>query len=409
MPLDTGAVTHNLLMSAGVDMGETSDPSETAIEGALSIGAALRATRQRLGRSLQDVSDATRIKRGYLEALEEMRLEDLPSRPFTIGYVRSYARTLGLDADAAVERFKQDSPMEAEPLRAPVGVRKHSDVRIALLAGGGAIVVSAVLLWNLAQHAVSDEAPPPAVVPESAQPAQTAASAAPATVTISAPQPAPQESTLPQPYLTPGLNGASPAPGAPALDAIDPKAAQVFAPHGAVYGASATVSNITLQAKKSVSLVVKEANGKVLFAQELKAGEAYRAPPIDGITADVSNPQDVNVYVSGHIHAGLTALVMPLAKLADLRPPPPAPPPAPPAASSAPAAAIAPATPPGAVKAGDVKAATSKLAAPKASASTQAVAAKPPTARPSPAKATPAKTPAPADSGPDDAGANTDG
>jgi transcriptional regulator with XRE-family HTH domain len=400
MPLDTGAVTQNLLMSAGVDMGEASDPSETAIEGALSIGAALRATRQRLGRSLQDVSDATRIKRAYLEALEEMRLEDLPSRPFTIGYVRSYARTLGLDADAAVERFKLDVPMEAEPLRAPVGVRKHSDVRIALLAGGGAIVVSAVLLWNLAQHAVSDQAAAPAVVPESAAPAPAAASAAPATVAISAPQPAPQESTLPQPYLTPGLDGASASPAAAGDGAIDPKAPQVFAAHGAVYGAAAAVSNITLQANKSVSVVIRTADGKVVFAQELKAGEAYRAPPIDGISADVSNPQDINVYVGGRIHAGLTAPVMPLAKLADLRPPPPAPPAAPGPVSAAPGAAAATAA--ASAKAGDAKS-----AAPKGSGAAQAATRKAPpvkalSAKPSPAKAPPSD--APADAGADTAG-----
>ena len=174
MPLDTGAVTQNLLRSAGVDLGEVDDPSTTAIDGALSIGAALRATRQRAGRSLQDLSDSTRIKRAYLEALEEMRLEDLPSRPFTIGYVRAYARALGLDSEAAVQRFKQDVPGDAEPLRAPVGVRKHSDVRIAFLAGGGAVVVSAVLLWNLARHSMAEETPPPPVVPESAQPAPAA-------------------------------------------------------------------------------------------------------------------------------------------------------------------------------------------------------------------------------------------
>ena len=149
MPLDTGAVTQNLLRSAGVDLGEIDDPSETAIVGALNIGAAFKATRQRTGRSLQDLSDITRIKRAYLQALEEMRMEDLPSRPFTIGYVRAYARALGLDPEQSVERFKRDVPSDAEPLRAPVGVRKHSDVRIALLAGGGAVVVSAVLLWKI--------------------------------------------------------------------------------------------------------------------------------------------------------------------------------------------------------------------------------------------------------------------
>ena len=171
MPLDTGAVTQNVFMSAGMDMGDAVDQPDAGLDNAASVGAALRATRLGLGRSLQEVSDATRIKRAYLEALEEMRLEDLPSRPFTIGYVRAYARALGLDPEAAVARFKDDAPAEVEPLRAPVGVRKHSDVRLSLLIGGGALVITAVLVWNVAQHAISDEAPAPTIVPEAAQPA----------------------------------------------------------------------------------------------------------------------------------------------------------------------------------------------------------------------------------------------
>ena len=340
MPLDTGAVTQNLLRSAGVDLTEVSDPSETAIEGALNIGAALRAMRQRTGRSLQDLSDITRIKRAYLEALEEMRLEDLPSRPFTIGYVRAYARTLGLDAEAAVERFKRDVPGDTEPLRAPVGVRKHSDVRIAVLLGGGAVVVSAVLLWNLARHSMAEETPPPPVVPENAQPAASA-TAAPATVAISAAQPAPQESTLPTPYVTPGLDGSSaPAANAGYDGAIDPKAYPTFVPHGTVYGAAASASSVVLQAKKSVSIVIRTPDQKVVFAGVLQPGEAYRPPMTGQLSADVSVPQDINVYVRGQIHSGLTALVTPLAKfVADAQaPPPPAPAPAVVSASSAPVA-----------------------------------------------------------------------
>ncbi|HEY5411707.1 MAG TPA: helix-turn-helix domain-containing protein [Caulobacteraceae bacterium] len=318
MPLDTGAVTQNLLRSAGVDLHQVDDPSTTAIEGALSIGAALRATRQRSGRSLQDLSDSTRIKRAYLEALEEMRLEDLPSRPFTIGYVRAYARALDLDAEAAVLRFKQDVPGDTEPLRAPVGVRKHSDVRIALLAGGGAVVVSAVLLWNLARHSMAEETPPPAVVPESAQPGP-AASATPSTVTVSAAQPAPQESTLPTPYVTPGLgpDGATSPSATGVYDgAIDPKALPTFTAHGAVYGAAAGASLVTLQARKSVSIVVRTPEQKVVYAGVLQPGEAYRAPTTGDLSADVSDPQDINVYVGGQIHAGLTAQVTPFSKLA---------------------------------------------------------------------------------------------
>lgn len=333
MPLDTGAVTHNLFMSPKMDMGEGGDHPGVDIDGAPSIGAAFRTARLGLGRTLQDVSDATRIKRAYLEALEEMRLEDLPSRPFTIGYVRSYARVLGLDPEACVARFKDDAPAEVEPLRAPVGVRKHSDVRLSLLFGGGALVITAVLVWNVAQHAMTDESPPPPVVPDAVQPAAQAA-AAPTTVSISAAQPAPVESTLPPPYQTPGLSASS-QPADPAEAAQDPQDPPSFIPHGQIYGAAAADSQVVLQARKSVSLVVRRADGSVFFAQVLKAGEAYRPPMTGALSVDVPAFQDVRVYVAGQLHAPLAAEITAVAKLA------PAPAPAPTTvASTSPAAGL---------------------------------------------------------------------
>ena len=325
MPLDTGAVTHELLMSAGVDMSETQ--AGPMIEGSAHLGAALRAARQDQGRSLQDLSDATKIKRAYLDAIEEMRTEDLPSRPFTIGYVRAYANALGMNGEQAVARFKADAPGGAEPLRAPVGVRKHSDARLSLLCGGGAVVVSAVLLWNLAQHAMADDTPPPPTVVESpaAAPAQNAAAS---TVSVSAAQPAPQESTLPQPYQTPGLQvagqpdqtqTADASPTAAAVGAAD-AGPQTFIPHGQIYGVAANASAVTLQAKRPVLLVMHGPDGSVRFAQQLKTGEAYRAPQIKGWTVDVSDANSLDVYVGGQIAKPLTQTVTPVSQIA-----PPAP------------------------------------------------------------------------------------
>ncbi len=330
MPLDTGAVTHNLLASAGVDMSDAGDVHDGAIEGALDIGGALRSTRQRLGLSLQDVADATRIKRAYLSALEEMRLEDLPSRPFTVGYVRAYARMLGLDGEAAVERFKVDSPGAIEPLRPPVGVRKHKDARVPLLACGGAAVISAVILWNVAQHAMADDSPPPPLLPESAAPAApAAATTAPPSLSVSAAQPAPQDSDLPQTYKTPGMQTAgdpadpavagtaeaSASSGPAALASAETAAPRSFTPHGAVYGAAAQGSAVILQARKSASLVIRGADGSVYFAQQLKAGEAYRAPMARNLTVDVSDTLAFDVYVNGQLHASLPSTVTPLGQL----------------------------------------------------------------------------------------------
>ncbi len=324
MPLDTGAVTHNLLASAGVDMSDAIEARDSAIDDASDIGAALRLTRQRLGLSLQDVADATRIKRAYLSALEEMRIEDLPSRPFTIGYVRAYARALGLDGEAAVNRFRLDAPSAAEPLRPPVGVRKHKDARVPLLACGGAAILSAVILWNVAQHAMADDTPPPPLLPESTTPAAPVATGQP-TLPVSAAQPAPQDSDLPQTYKTPGMQAVEDPANANADDAAKTAASAVaaneasapksFTPHGAIYGVAAQNSAVTLQARKSASLVIRGADGSVYFAQQLKAGEAYRAPISKSLAVDVSDRTAFDVYLNGQIRSGLPAEITPLSQL----------------------------------------------------------------------------------------------
>jgi hypothetical protein len=68
-------------------------------------GALLRAVRERLGLSFQDVSDHTRISVRYLEALEDEALESLPSATFVRGYVREVARMFQLDADSVAAGY----------------------------------------------------------------------------------------------------------------------------------------------------------------------------------------------------------------------------------------------------------------------------------------------------------------
>jgi cytoskeleton protein RodZ len=84
--------------------------AQPSLDEGADIGLALKAAREFRGLTTQDVADATRIRQSYIEALEDMRLEDLPSRPFTIGYVRAYAGLLGLDGDAAVPASRPTRP-----------------------------------------------------------------------------------------------------------------------------------------------------------------------------------------------------------------------------------------------------------------------------------------------------------
>jgi cytoskeletal protein RodZ len=312
MPLDTGGITD--LHVDAVDHRDASVAESYApnLHSGTDIGQALKAVREFRGLSLEDVAETTRVRRAYLAAIEELRLELLPSRPFTIGYIRAYAAALGLDAEAAVERFKAEEPVLDEPLREPVGVSQDRDPRFMAIVVGVFVLVVAIVLWNLAQRAMTASAPPPPTAPATAA-AQALANAKGGPVALGAPLPAPVESTTPAPYETPGLaqagedgmgNHAPPAilgvtpEDAPAPDLSALPAA--FKPEGPVYGAAANQpSFVTLQALKSAALIVRGADGSVYFARQMDKGEAYRIPQAPGLVIDVSEPQAFQVFGGG--------------------------------------------------------------------------------------------------------------
>ena len=73
------------------------------------VGADLRQARERLGSSLEALADALRIRRPYLHALEDGRIEDLPGTVYAIAFLRSYALALGLDPEEISRRFRIES------------------------------------------------------------------------------------------------------------------------------------------------------------------------------------------------------------------------------------------------------------------------------------------------------------
>ena len=80
-------------------------PELTAAEAAR-IGEEIREARLALGITIEDAANRLRINRRYLAALEEGRIKDLPGPAYAMGFVRSYASALGLDADELVRRFR---------------------------------------------------------------------------------------------------------------------------------------------------------------------------------------------------------------------------------------------------------------------------------------------------------------
>src|SRR4029077_13601323 len=70
-----------------------------------SFGEELRREREIRGISLKEISDATKISKRFLEAIERNDHRTLPAPVFTRGFVREYARYLGLNVDELVTRY----------------------------------------------------------------------------------------------------------------------------------------------------------------------------------------------------------------------------------------------------------------------------------------------------------------
>ncbi|MEZ5895245.1 MAG: TonB family protein [Parvularculaceae bacterium] len=75
----------------------------------LAVGPYLEAVRVAQLLALSTVSERTHIKTPYLEAIETMSIDELPSKPFAIGFVKVYAEALGLEPGPIVERFKDEA------------------------------------------------------------------------------------------------------------------------------------------------------------------------------------------------------------------------------------------------------------------------------------------------------------
>jgi len=70
-----------------------------------SLGELLRAERERQGISLEQVEGRTKIRRKFLEALEEGDYDRLPGGVYTRGFIRSYASFLGLGEEEALGAY----------------------------------------------------------------------------------------------------------------------------------------------------------------------------------------------------------------------------------------------------------------------------------------------------------------
>jgi len=125
-------------MTAEDALGES--PSE--------FGLLFRTAREAADLTRDRVADALHLDVAVVSAIEEGRFADLPMRPYARGYVRNYARLLGLDADELARRFDAADAHRPEP---SVVVPRHrltpkAELALRPIALGYAAIVAVLLI-----------------------------------------------------------------------------------------------------------------------------------------------------------------------------------------------------------------------------------------------------------------------
>lgn len=158
--------------------------SETA-----SFGGWLRRQREMREISLRDIADRTKISLRYLEAMEEDRFDLLPAPIFAKGFLREYARYVGLSPDEVVNHYlavqqqqspeedgvKKDQTLVNRPYRQVKPVRSWTYGLFLALA----VLVLIALIWALVwyndrrrEQPAADATPPPIAAPAQSVTAQ---------------------------------------------------------------------------------------------------------------------------------------------------------------------------------------------------------------------------------------------
>ena len=117
----------------------------------ISLGSLLRRSREELHIELDEVVRVTRIRRHYLEALENEEWSELPpSQVFVKGFLRSYAEFLGLDKEMVINYylrispFQKDEPHVLKEIR-PQSARWYLIIIISILA---LALIAAIIYLN---------------------------------------------------------------------------------------------------------------------------------------------------------------------------------------------------------------------------------------------------------------------
>lgn len=177
------------------------------------LGDRFRAAREARSLSLSEVSEQVRIRSVYLAAIEEGNWKAIGAAVYTRGFLRTYARFLGLDPEEVVSTFNQQveppgsAPEPAVSTARQVPQRSSRPGSLLLwVAGAVAVLLVALVAYNAL------------TMRREVAPVAGASTSPPVAETSAAPS-----ASLPSPSPAGAVTGASPGAGSSAPGAAGPQ------------------------------------------------------------------------------------------------------------------------------------------------------------------------------------------
>ncbi len=322
-----------------------------------SVGARLRAARLAAGYELSEVAQELRLSPSQLLAIEQGRFDDLPGAVYAVGYLRSYAELLALDAEEMVRLFKDEARGFVAPAQlvfptpSPQGRRPAAPLVMVSLVAAGAVWGA----WHYlsAQDRVGIEAVPevperlatalvePApreevsanegeegaveetAAPERVAPAREPVETGEVSSAVPASGPGGGRAAPPAPHaraenlaVTPpsvatarlGPAGLASAPSRPAV-ALPPPDLPVSPRAGGggyvpqVYGAGNREARVVVRARMDSWIQIKGADDELVLTRTLRAGDVYRVPNRADLVMVTGNAGGIEITVDDRLVA----------------------------------------------------------------------------------------------------------
>jgi cytoskeleton protein RodZ len=167
------------------------------------FGERLRREREMRGVTLDEISESTKISRRHLESLEREDFDSLPGGIFNKGFVRAYARFLGLDEDQAVADYaaiSHDEPPPPDQFPLEVHQKPNRELNprrspLPMLLAIVALVAVLAIVWARSRgrrpESAGTTSPPAPAATATVAPTVAPPVAAPTTVAERSPAPTP--------------------------------------------------------------------------------------------------------------------------------------------------------------------------------------------------------------------------